>query len=131
MNDVRLVSLSNVVCQVGIAMPGATAALTATDDGVAAAVAEWESRRDFLIAELADLPVVRPHGGWSLLVDTRSLGIEPADASRLLLAQGKIAATPMTNWGPTADRYLRFVFSNEPVSRMRDVRERIRASWRL
>ncbi|PTB18506.1 aspartate aminotransferase [Trinickia symbiotica] len=132
MNDVRLVSLSNVVCQVGIAMPGATAALTATDDGVAAAVAEWESRRDFLMAELADLPpVVRPHGGWSLLVDTRSLGIEPADASRLLLAHGKVAATPMTNWGPTADRYLRLVFSNEPVSRMRDVRERIRASWRL
>ncbi|PMS35538.1 aspartate/methionine/tyrosine aminotransferase [Trinickia symbiotica] len=131
MNDVRLVSLSNVVCQVGIAMPGATAAITATDDGVAAAVAEWESRRDFLMAELADLPVVRPHGGWSLLVDTRSLGIEPADASRLLLAHGKIAATPMTNWGPTADRYLRLVFSNEPVSRMRDVRERIRASWRL
>lgn len=131
MNDVRLVSLSNVVCQVGIAMPGAAAALTATDDGVAAAVAEWESRRDFLMAELADLPVVRPHGGWSLLVDTRGLGIEPADASRLLLAHGKIAATAMTNWGPTADRYLRFVYSNEPVSRMRDIRERIRASWRI
>lgn len=131
MGDVRLASLSNVVCQVGIAMPGAAAALTATDDGVAAAVTEWEKRRDVLVAQLADLPVVRPHGGWSLLIDTDALGIEPAEASHRLLAHGKIAATPMTNWGPGAERYLRFVFSNEPAERLGDVRERIRASWNL
>ncbi|MGN6807669.1 MAG: pyridoxal phosphate-dependent aminotransferase [Trinickia sp.] len=131
MRDVRLASLSNVVCQVGIAMPGAAAALTAADDGVAAAVTEWEKRRDVLVAQLADLPVVRPHGGWSLLIDTDALGIEPGEASRRLLAHGKIAATPMTNWGPGAERYLRFVFSNEPASRLGDVRERIRASWKL
>lgn len=131
MRDVRLASLSNVVCQVGIAMPGAAAALTAADDGVAAAVTEWEKRRDVLVAQLADLPVVRPHGGWSLLIDTDALGIEPGEASRRLLAHGKIAATPMTNWGPGAERYLRFVFSNEPAARLGDVRERIRASWKL
>ncbi|QQC64557.1 pyridoxal phosphate-dependent aminotransferase [Paraburkholderia ginsengisoli] len=130
MNDVRLVSLSNVVCQVGIAMGGASAALTAADDGVASAVAEWEGRRDFLMDALSDLPVIRPHGGWSMLVDTRRLGVEPPDASRLLLEHGKVAATPMTGWGPEADRYLRFVFANEPVSRLQDLRERIRRSWR-
>lgn len=131
MNDVRLVSLSNVVCQVGIAMPGATAALTAEDDGLAAAVARWERRRDFLVQALADLPVIRPHGGWSMLVDTRSLGIEPPEASKRLLEHGKVAATPMTHWGPNADRYLRFVFSNEPVSRLHDLRERIRQAWQM
>ena len=131
MRDVRLASLSNVVCQVGIAMPGAAAALTATDDGVTAAVAEWERRRDVLLAQLADLPVVRPHGGWSLLIDTAALCLEPGEASQRLLARGKIAATPMTNWGPGAERYLRFVFANEPVSRLRDVRERVRASWNI
>lgn len=131
MHDVRLVSLSNVVCQVGIAMPGATAALTARDDGIAAAVAEWERRRDFLLDALADLPVIRPHGGWSMLIDTGSIGLEPAEASKLLLEHGKVAATPMTNWGPQADRYLRFVFANESVARLHDIRERIRQSWRL
>jgi aspartate/methionine/tyrosine aminotransferase len=130
MNDLRLVSLSNVVCQVGIAMPGATAALTASDDGVAAATAEWERRRDFMMSALADLPVIRPHGGWSMLIDTRSVGLEPPDASKLLLEHGKVAATPMTNWGPDADRYLRFVFANEAVARLHDIRERIRRSWR-
>jgi aspartate/methionine/tyrosine aminotransferase len=129
MNDVRLVSLSNVVCQVGIAMGGAAAALTASDDGVAQAVAEWEARRDLLMDALSDLPVIRPHGGWSMLLDTRSLGIEPADASKRLLEHGKVAATPMNGWGPGADRYLRFVFANEPVSRLQDIRERIRRSW--
>ncbi|VVE49833.1 aspartate aminotransferase [Pandoraea capi] len=131
MNDVRLVSLSNVVCQVGIAMDGAAAALTAVDDGVDAAVAEWEHRSDFLMDALSDLPVIRPHGGWSMLIDTRSLGIEPADASRQLLDLGKVAATPMTGWGPQADRYLRFVFANEPVRRLQDIRERVRRAWKI
>lgn len=131
MADVRLTSLSNVVCQVGIGMPGATAALTSNDDGVAAAVAEWQARRDRLLAELHDLPVVRPSGGWSLLIDTEQLGLSPDEASRLLLAKADVAATPMKGWGPQAGRYLRFVYANEPVARLADIRERVRAAWGL
>jgi aspartate/methionine/tyrosine aminotransferase len=63
MADVRLTSLSNVVCQVGIGMPGATAALTSADDGVAQAVAQWQGRRDVILSALHDLPVIRPDGG--------------------------------------------------------------------
>ncbi len=129
MADVRLTSLSNVVCQVGIAMPGATAALTADDDGVAAATAVWQTRRDAMLSALADLPAIRPHGGWSLLIDTQRLGLAPSEASRRLLARGEVAATPMDHWGPSGSRYLRFVFANEPVERLADIRERIRASW--
>lgn len=131
MNDIALVSLSNVVCQVGIAMPGATAALTTHDDGVQAATAEWKARRDYILTEMSDLPVVSPDGGWSLLIDTVSLGFSPSDASRMLFDHGAIAATPMTGWGADshAGRYLRFVFANEPVSRMGDLRDRIRKAW--
>lgn len=131
MNDVRLASLSNVVCQVGIAMPGAAAALTAADDGLAAAVRTWQHRRDILMERLADLPVVRPHGGWSLLLDTCALGLEPREASARLLAHGKVAATAMTGWGPGAQRYLRFVYANESAARLADLRERIRVAWQL
>src|SRR5439155_2561275 len=46
MADVMRVGISNVVCQVGIAAPGVTAALNSTEDGVAEAVAEWQKRRD-------------------------------------------------------------------------------------
>ena len=133
MKDIGLVSLTNVVCQVGIGMPGAAAALTAEDDGIAAAVAEWQARRDLILAELSDLPVVRPDGGWSLLIDTAALGMDPADASQRLFENGKVAATPMTGWGSDeiAGRYLRFVFANEPGERLSGLRERVRAAWSL
>ena len=133
MRDIGLVSLTNVVCQVGIGMPGAAAALTAEDDGIAAAVAELQARRDVILKELSDLPVVRPDGGWSLLIDTVALGMNPADASQRLFETGKVAATPMTGWGSEdhAGRYLRFVFANEPCDRLIGLRERIRAAWAL
>ncbi|MGC8000855.1 hypothetical protein ACP3XN_26005, partial [Salmonella enterica] len=83
---------------VGIGMPGAAAALTTNDDGVAQATARWRARRDLILTELADLPCVRPDGGWSLLIDTAALGLPPERASALLLDKGRIAATAMTGW---------------------------------
>ncbi|MCP5370755.1 MAG: pyridoxal phosphate-dependent aminotransferase [Hyphomicrobiales bacterium] len=132
-DDIGLVSLTNVVCQVGIAMPGAAAALTAADDGVAAATAEWRARRDLILDELADLPVVRPDGGWSMLVDTVALGMTPGEASKRAFDLGRVAATPMTGWGDDsrAGRYLRLVFANEPRDRLRGIRERLRAAWNV
>jgi aspartate/methionine/tyrosine aminotransferase len=128
--DVMRVGISNVVCQVGIAAPGAAAALSTSDDGVAQAVAEWQKRRDTLLDELSGLPVTPPGGGWCLLVDVQKLGMDCDQASRLLMEKGKIAATPMRNWGSDrASAYVRFVYSNEPVHRLKGARERIRAAW--
>lgn len=132
MNDIGLVNISNVVCQVGIAMPGAAAALNSQDDGVALAVAEWQKRRDVTLDELAGLPVIPPAGGWSLLIDTQKLGLDSETAAQLLLSKGKVAATPMKNWGSDrAANYLRFVYANEPVHRLRGLRERIRKAWNV
>jgi N-succinyldiaminopimelate aminotransferase len=128
--DVMHVGISNVVCQVGIAAPGATAAITSPDDGVAQSVAEWQKRRDTLLDEFSGLPVTPPGGGWCLLVDVQKLGLDCDHASRLLMEKGKIAATPMRNWGSErASAYVRFVYSNEPVHRLKGVRDRIRAAW--
>jgi aspartate/methionine/tyrosine aminotransferase len=92
-------------------------------------VAEWQRRRDVVLAELDGLPVVRPGGGWSLLLDVTALGLSPAEASERLLRIGRIAATPMTGWGgAVADRHVRFVYSNEPVERLRGMGERVRRS---
>ncbi len=123
--DVARVSISNVVCQTGIAMDAVAAALEAQDDGLASCVATWQERRDVLLDELRGFRAIPPHGGWSLLIDTTPQGMDGAEASRRLLDRAQIAATPMTNWGPSADRYLRFVFSNEPAERLRGVRERL------
>ena len=111
---------------------GATAALTTQEDGVMAAVAEWQRRRNTLLAELKGLPVVPPKGGWSLLINVKELGLEAEQAANLLFEKAAIAATPMTNWG--SDRssdYIRFVYANEPVRRLQGLRERIQAAWNV
>ena len=128
MNRIGLVSIYNVVTPVGVTQPGALAALTEpAGAGVTDAVAEWERRRDTVLAELRGLPVVRGDGGWSLLVDTGALGYDGAAASARLLEHGKVAATPMTHWGrENAAQFVRLVFSNEPVERLRGLGERFR-----
>jgi len=133
MNRIGLVSIYNVVTPVGVTQPGALAALTDPDGaGVADAVEEWERRRNAVLTELDGLPVVRGDGGWSLLVDTGALGFDGAAASARLLERGKVAATPMTHWGrENAAQFVRLVFSNEPVERLRGLRERFRRAMEL
>ena len=75
MHDIGLVSISNVVCQTGISMPGVAAGLNAKDDGLKSAIKIWEERRNILLDEFKGLPVIPPHGGWSLLVDATALGM--------------------------------------------------------
>jgi aspartate/methionine/tyrosine aminotransferase len=127
--DIAQAVIYNTVVPSGFAQLGVAAALTAPDDGVAAAVAEWQRRRDTLLTQLADLPVVVPDGGWSALLDASACGFSAAELSRRLLSAGRIAATPMTTWGErVAPRYVRLVFSNEPVSRLAGLRDRVLAA---
>ncbi len=125
-NDISLVTISNVVCPVGIAQDAAVAALVAPPSDLDAANAVLQRRRDCLLAEFAGLPIVKPMGGWSLLMDCRPLGITAADFSVRLLEHARIAATPMTGWGShrSAD-FIRFVFANEPEARLIGIRPRI------
>jgi aspartate/methionine/tyrosine aminotransferase len=125
--DVARVSISNVVCQTGIAMEAVATAIEDPDDGIARCVEIWQRRRDLLLGELSDFAVVPPHGGWSFLIDFTPLGMDGPTASKRLLERAKVAATPMVNWGGAeAARYLRVVFSNEPEERLRGVGERFR-----
>lgn len=125
--DIARVSITNVVCQTGIAMGAVAAAINDPDNGIPSCVAEWQRRRDLILEELHGLTVIPPHGGWSLLLDVSPLGMDSATASRRLLEFGKIAATPMVNWGSArSDKYVRFVFANEPVHRLRGIGERVR-----
>ena len=128
-DDIGLVCISNVVCQVGIAQTAVAIALEAGDEDVAVAAAEWERRRDVILGELDGLPVIPPHGGWSMLLDVRALGHTADVASERLFRLGRVAATPMTNWGSErAGDYVRFVFANEPCERLQGFGDRVRAA---
>ncbi|MEE2993929.1 MAG: pyridoxal phosphate-dependent aminotransferase [Gemmatimonadota bacterium] len=127
MDDINLVGIYNVVTPVGIAQAAATAALQTEDDGVVESIAEWQRRRDVIVEELAGLPLIPAVGGWSMLIDVGAMGHGSFTASDLLLERGKIAATPMMGWGGMdSDQLVRFVFSNEPVERLRGIGERVR-----
>jgi len=60
-------------------------------------------------------------------MNVHKLGFNAEAASDRLLRLGKIAATPMTHWGDrVAPQHVRFVFSNEPVDRLRGLGDRVR-----
>lgn len=127
MNDVGLVSISDVVVPVGIAQAAAQAALETPAADVEAEVAEWQRRRDVIVEELAGLPLTPAAGSWSMLLDVGQMGHDGERASALLMERGAIAATPMANWGvENGAQFVRFVFSNEPVERLRGIGERVR-----
>jgi aspartate/methionine/tyrosine aminotransferase len=125
--DVARISITNVVCQTGIAMGGVSTAINDPNNGIEECVDEWQRRCDILLDELADFTVIPPHGGWSFLVDVSPLGLDGPAVSKRLLELGNIAATPMVNWGSeNSSKYVRIVFSNEPVQRLRGTGQRFR-----
>jgi N-succinyldiaminopimelate aminotransferase len=129
--DIARVAIANVVTPVGIAMEAVAAAIrTGADDGdadIRRCVEEWQRRRDAVLEELRDFTVIPPHGGWSCLLDVSPSGCDGATAAARLLEIAKVAVTPMGNWGQTAaSPYVRLVFANEPVPRLRGLGERVR-----
>jgi aspartate/methionine/tyrosine aminotransferase len=125
-DDVSRVQIYNGLVPSGFAQIGTRAALGVPDEDLAAANAEMQRRRDETLRQLDGLPVVRPAGAWSLLLDVAALGLDSVEVSDRLLGQ-KVAATPMRGWGgEIADRHVRFVFSNEPVGRLALLGDRVR-----
>jgi aspartate/methionine/tyrosine aminotransferase len=126
--DLGLVHIYNGLTPGGIAMAGARAALQAPPGDLARCNAEWQRRRDAVLEQCAGLPIVPADGAWSMLLDCRELGVDPAELSERLIGN-KVAATPMGAWGAeVAGRHLRLVFSNEPVERLQALGERLRAA---
>jgi aspartate/methionine/tyrosine aminotransferase len=129
--DVGWAHVYNTTTPVSIARRASAAVLRGDQGHVAECVAELERRRDAMLDKLPGWPFVRPAGGWSMLLDVSKLDFEPEDASRILLDDAQIAATGMRGWGAeVAGRYVRFVFSAEPVERLAEIPERL-ATTRL
>jgi N-succinyldiaminopimelate aminotransferase len=126
--DLIAVSLANVVVPVGIAQDAAAIALERSQDTLPGYVGELQARCDAVLAELDGLPVGIPGGGWSLLLRVSDYGIDGATMSERLLKHG-VCATAMAGWGTThGTQYIRFVFANEPVARLKLLGPRVRAA---
>jgi aspartate/methionine/tyrosine aminotransferase len=126
MGDIARAHIYNVVTPTGISQSGAAAALQGSPDDVAACVEEWHRRRDAVCSQLRGLPTIAAAGGWSQLLNVGQMGHTSFEASRLLLERGKVAATPMRDWGQkNSDQFVRLVFSNEPVERLATLGDRV------
>jgi N-succinyldiaminopimelate aminotransferase len=124
--DSGWVHIYNTTMPVAISRFAATAVLRGDQGHVADCVAELERRRDTMLSGLPGWPFVSAAGGWSMLLDVASLGFEPEEASEILLEDAQIAATGMRGWGDAvAERYVRFVFSAEPVERLETIPHRV------
>jgi aspartate/methionine/tyrosine aminotransferase len=126
--DLAAVSLANVVTPVGLAQEAVATALERSETTIGEYVAELQARRDTVLDQLRDLPVGVPAGGWSLLLRVADFGLNGDTMSERLLRHG-VCATSMRGWGVEhAEQYVRFVYSNEPVERLRLLGDRVRAA---
>jgi aspartate/methionine/tyrosine aminotransferase len=126
LEDVGWAHIYNTTMPTAIARAAATAVLRGDQGHVQECVHELQRRRDCILEGLPEWPFIRPAGGWSLLLDAGALGFTPEEVSRLLLEEAGIAATAMTGWGDAiAARHVRFVFSAEPLDRLRTLPERL------
>lgn len=129
--DLVAVSLANVVVPVGIGQDAAAIALERSQDTLPPYLTELQTRRDTVVQELAGLPFGLPKGGWSMLLRVSDFGLDGRAMSERLLEQG-VCATPMVGWGEThGGQYIRFVYANEPVPRLKGLGSKVRAalSW--
>lgn len=122
--------LYNVVTPGGFSQVGAEAALHTPYDDFFFYLKIWEMRRNIVLSELKDFKVIPALGGWSMLMDVSPLGVDAEEASKKLLEKGKVAVTPMTHWGKVnSKQFIRLVFSNEPVERLKTLGDRFRTTF--
>ena len=122
--DIQLVGMANVVVPVGIAQKAAQAALENSEEDCRDFTKELQARRDLLMQELKGLTVGVPAGGWSFVLRVES----GKEATSALMEKG-IYTTPMNGWGEVhGERFVRFVFSNEPCHRLQGIGAKVRAA---
>jgi aspartate/methionine/tyrosine aminotransferase len=128
MPDLVAVALANVVVPVGIAQDAAAIALARSQETLPGYIAELQRRRDAVAEALHGLPFGMPAGGWSMLLRVSDFGLDGGEMAARLLQQG-VCATAMQGWGEVHGRdYIRFVFANEPVDRLRLLGPAVRAA---
>lgn len=122
--NIQAVGMANVVVPVGIAQKAAQAALEISGEDCLVFTRELQARRDLLMEELKGLPVGIPAGGWSLVLQVENA----KEATRALMKEG-IYTTPMDGWGEVhGERFVRFVFSNEPCRRLKGIGKKVKAA---
>ncbi len=109
-------------------------ALTGPQEWVSEMVAEYQRRRDLLVAGLNAIPGVRcqtPQGAFYAFPNVRALGRSSDELANLLLDEAGVAVLPGTAFGRHGEGYLRLAYSNsyeniqKALERIQDVLGRL------
>jgi aspartate/methionine/tyrosine aminotransferase len=122
----------NGIMASGFAQAGAAAALSGPQEWQADAVATYARAQATLLGEIAAsrrLSAVPAEGGYYCLLDTEGTGLPATEFASRLLAEERVAVTPMQGWGSDdfGEYLVRLIFTNEPEERLREAGRRIAA----
>jgi aspartate/methionine/tyrosine aminotransferase len=101
-----------------LAQHAGVAALTQSQDCVAAMVKEYKARRDFFAQGLSEMPALNPwypQAGLYFFVDISTTGYDSVQVCQMLLEQAKVFVVPGEAFGPEGDRFIRVTFARTPI----------------
>jgi aspartate/methionine/tyrosine aminotransferase len=124
------VHIFNGIMPSGFCQMGAAAALAGPQGWQADAVAAYERWQAALVSELhasALLSAIPAEGGYYCLLDVEATGVDAVEFAERLLAEERVAVTPMQGWGSDdfGEHLVRLIFTNEPEERLREAGRRI------
>lgn len=112
---VELLLTHSIGCTASFTQVAGVEALTGPQDQVDAVVAEYQRRRDVLVAGLNAIPGWRcrtPQGAFYAFPNIASYGKTSAWWADYLLDEAGVAVLPGTAFGPYGEGYLRLIFAN-------------------
>jgi aspartate/methionine/tyrosine aminotransferase len=112
---VELLLTHSVGCTASFTQVAGVEALTGPQDRVAEVVAEYQRRRDAIVAGLNAIPGVRcrvPQGAFYVFPNVSSFGKTSEGLADYLLGEAGVAVLPGTSFGRHGEGYLRLVFAN-------------------
>ena len=111
---VELLLTHSVGCTATFTQMAGIEALTAPQQEADLVVAEYERRRDRMVAGLNAIPGVRcqtPQGAFYAFPNVRSFGVPVRDLARRLLDEAGVAVLPGTDFGQNGEGYLRLCYA--------------------
>ncbi len=112
---VELLLTHSIGCTASFTQVAGVEALTGPQEQVDAVVAEYQRRRDVLVAGLNAIPGWRcrtPQGAFYAFPNVSSYGKTAAWWADYLLDEAGVAVLPGTAFGPYGEGYLRLIFAN-------------------
>ena len=111
---VELLLTHSVGCTATFTQFAGMAALTGPQEQVDAMVAEYQRRRDHIVAGLNAIPGVTclvPQGAFYVFPNVKSFGLPSSEIARRLLDEAGVAALSGTDFGQYGEGYLRLCYA--------------------